>query len=227
MAVLQGWLNGDGCKVHDRTYWQGKTVSGDLAAHLALLGESVGYRTNVFRYEPPPTLGKIMGRQILSQRAEYHLYFYERASETGRGVSQYIRHEGRLYQLRRVKSVERVPYDGNVWNLSVDGCPSFQTSVGMSHNTEKPVELFVRPMKKHTRPGDVVFEPFSGSGSQLIAAERTGRRCRAIEISPPFVDVGIRRWEKATGQEATLDGDGRTFQEIAVERERSDANEDS
>jgi hypothetical protein len=51
------------------------------------------------------------------------------------------------------------------------------------HPTSKPVELFVRPMKKHTKPGDVVFEPFSGSGSQLIAAERTGRRCRAIEIS--------------------------------------------
>ena len=61
-----------------------------------------------------------------------------------------------------------------------------------------------------------MFEPFSGSGSQLIAAERTGRKCRAIEISPPYVDVAIRRWQKATGQEATLDG--RTFAEIAAER---------
>jgi DNA modification methylase len=72
-------------------------------------------------------------------------------------------------------------------------------------------------MKKHTSPGDIVFEPFSGSGSQLIAAERTGRRCRAIEISPPFVDVAVRRWEKATGEQATLDGDGRTFAEVAAE----------
>ena len=54
--------------------------------------------------------------------------------------------------------------------------------------------------------------------AQIIAAERTDRRCRAIEISPPFVDVAIRRWEKATGQEATLEGDGRTFAEVAVER---------
>jgi len=129
-----------------------------------------------------------------------------------------IEHEGQLWLLRRVDAVDRVPYVGDVWNLSVDGCPSFQTSVGMSHNTEKPVELFVRPIKKHTKPGDVVFEPFSGSGSQLIAAERTGRRCRAIEISPPFVDVAIRRWQKATGQVATLDGDGRTFAEIVAER---------
>ncbi len=74
----------------------------------------------------------------------------------------------------------------------------------------------MRPIKKHTSPGDVVFEPFSGSGSQLIAAERTGRRCRAIEISAPYVDVAIKRWQKATGKDATLDG--KTFAEVAVER---------
>ncbi len=217
-AVLQGWLNGDGCRVHNRNYWQGKTCSPDLASHLALLGESVGYRVSVFRYDPPPVLGKIMGRQILSQRAEHHLYFYERGTEGRRTLCNYVQHEGHEYQLRRVKSVERVPYVGDVWNLSVDGCPSFQTSVGMSHNTEKPVELFTRPMKKHTSVGDIVFEPFSGSGSQLIAAERTSRKCRAIEISPPFVDVAIRRWQKATGQDATLHGDGRTFAAVAAER---------
>ena len=63
-----------------------------------------------------------------------------------------------------------------------------------------------------------MFEPFSGSGSQLIAAERTGRHCRAIEISPPFVDVAIKRWQKATGGQATLAGDGRSFAEMANER---------
>jgi DNA modification methylase len=103
----------------------------------------------------------------------------------------------------------------SVWTVDWDGKARV---VGNEHPTEKPVELFVRPIKKHTKPGDVVFEPFSGSGSQLIAAERTGRRCRAIEISPPFVDVAIRRWQKATGQVATLDGDGRTFAEIVAER---------
>lgn len=78
--------------------------------------------------------------------------------------------------------------------------------VGNEHPTEKSVELFVRPIKKHTKPGDIVFEPFSGSGSQIIAAERTGRRCRAIEICPRFVDAAIRRWERATGKSATLEG---------------------
>lgn len=103
----------------------------------------------------------------------------------------------------------------SVWEVDWDGKARV---VGNEHPTEKPVELFIRPMKKHTSPGDVVFEPFSGSGSQLIAAERTGRRCRAIEISPPFVDVAVRRWQKATGQQATLDDDGRTFAEVAAER---------
>jgi DNA modification methylase len=103
----------------------------------------------------------------------------------------------------------------SVWECDWDGKAR---SVDSGHPMCKPVELFVRPIKKHTNVGDVVFEPFSGSGSQLIAAERTGRRCRAIEISPPFVDVAIRRWQKATGQEATLDGDGRTFNEVAAER---------
>ncbi len=102
----------------------------------------------------------------------------------------------------------------SVWEVDWEGKARFSGD----HPTSKPVELFIRPLKKHTKPVDIVFEQFSGSGSQLIAAERTGRLCRAIEISPPFVDVAIHRWQKATGQEATLDGDGRTFTEIAAER---------
>ncbi len=103
----------------------------------------------------------------------------------------------------------------SVWHVDWDGKSRV---VGNEHPTEKPVELFVRPIKKHTKPGDTVFEPFSGSGSQLIAAERTGRNCHAIEISPPFVDVAIRRWQRATGQAATLEADGRTFAAISAAR---------
>ena len=103
----------------------------------------------------------------------------------------------------------------SVWEVDFDGKAR---STGAEHPTSKPTELFERPIRKHTKPGDIVYEPFSGSGSQLIAAERTGRHCRAMEISPPFVDVAIRRWEKATGRQATLYGDGRTFAEIAAER---------
>jgi DNA modification methylase len=117
------------------------------------------------------------------------------------------------------KQGDKPEHDGvhdfdSVWEVDWEGKARFSGP----HPTCKPVELFTRPMKKHTKPGDIVFEPFSGSGTQLIAAERTGRLCRAIEISPPFVDVAILRWQKATGQDATLDGDGRTFTEIEAER---------
>lgn len=96
------------------------------------------------------------------------------------------------------------PHDGDqsvnsVWEIDWEGKSRI---VGNEHPTQKPVEIFARPMRKHTKRGDVCFEPFSGSGSQLIAAEQLGRRCFAMEISPVFVDVAVRRWEKFTGRKA-------------------------
>ena len=66
-------------------------------------------------------------------------------------------------------------------------------------------------MRKHTKRGAIVFEPFSGSGSQLIAAERLGRKCRAIEIAPAFVDVAVLRWQEATGKDAVHAETGQPF----------------
>ena len=110
-------------------------------------------------------------------------------------------------------------HDGNhefdsVWEVDWEGKARYSGD----HPTTKPVELFARPMRKHTRPRDICFEPFSGSGSQIIAGERTGRRVRAIEISPAFVDVAVRRWQEATGRDAVLDSDGRNFADVAAER---------
>ncbi|MFO1053927.1 MAG: DNA modification methylase [Planctomycetota bacterium] len=104
------------------------------------------------------------------------------------------------------------PSDRTVWEIDQQG-----QNDGI-HPTQKPLEIFERPIRYHTRRGEVVLEPFSGSGSQLIAAERHGRRCFAMELSPAFVDAAVMRWEKATGQQATLDGDGRSFADIATER---------
>jgi len=70
------------------------------------------------------------------------------------------------------------------------------------HPTQKPVELFLRPIEFHTKPGDIVYEPFCGSGTQLIAAERTGRVCYAMEQEPRYVDVARARWEAFTRQKA-------------------------
>ncbi|MFO1077986.1 MAG: DNA modification methylase [Planctomycetota bacterium] len=131
-------------------------------------------------------------------------------------VYWHFRHEPCLMGWRQGEKPE---HDGNhefdsVWEVDWEGK---QRIVGNEHPTQKPVELFRRPMRKHTRHGDICFEPFSGSGSQLIAAEQLGRRCYAIEIEPAFVDVAIQRWQAATGKAATLEGGG-TFAEIATQR---------
>lgn len=73
-----------------------------------------------------------------------------------------------------------------------------------AHPTSKPVELFAIPMEQHTKPGDICYEPFSGSGSQIIAGEQLGRRVYACEINPAFVAVALQRWSEATGQEPVL-----------------------
>jgi DNA modification methylase len=68
------------------------------------------------------------------------------------------------------------------------------------HATQKPVALFERPLLHHTVPGEAVYEPFAGSGSCLIAAEKTGRRCYAMEIHPVYVQVILDRWSAFTGR---------------------------
>jgi len=88
---------------------------------------------------------------------------------------------------------------GTVWEVDWEGKARI---IGNEHPTQKPLEIFARPMRKHTRPGAVCYEPFSGSGSQLIAAEQLRRRCFAIEIEPRFVDVAVTRWETFTGRKA-------------------------
>jgi DNA modification methylase len=87
------------------------------------------------------------------------------------------------------------------------------------HSTQKPVECMKRPIENNSSPGQAVYEPFSGSGTTIIAAEVTGRCCYAMEISPTYVDVTVRRWQEFTGEQATLEGDGRTFAEVQAERQ--------
>lgn len=86
------------------------------------------------------------------------------------------------------------------------------------HSTQKPVECMRRPIENNSKPGDMVYEPFSGSGTTIIACEMTGRACLAIELNTAYVDVAVTRWERLTGQAATLEGDGRTFAEVMAER---------
>ncbi|MBB4267610.1 DNA-methyltransferase [Roseospira visakhapatnamensis] len=96
--------------------------------------------------------------------------------------------------------------------------PGFAKADRPDHPTPKPLDAFGIPMRQHVERGGLCYEPFSGSGSQIMAGEANGRRVFAMEISPAYVDVAIERWQEATGREATLEGDGRTFAAVREER---------
>lgn len=88
--------------------------------------------------------------------------------------------------------------NSSVWFLDWQG--KKRQSKGL-HPTEKPVEIFARPMRNHTRSGEICLEPFCGSGSQILAGQQEGRRVYAAEIEPAFVAVALQRFEDATGIE--------------------------
>jgi DNA modification methylase len=132
-------------------------------------------------------------------------------------VYWHFRHEPCMMGWRKGSQPE---HDSNhefnsVWEIDWEGKSRI---VGNEHPTQKPVEIFARPMRKHTKRGDVCYEPFSGSGSQIVAAEQQGRVCYANELEPVFVDVALRRWEAFAGKEAVLEGTGQTWRDVAAER---------
>jgi len=96
---------------------------------------------------------------------------------------------------------------GDVWNIK-------KPAKNDLHPTMKPVELVERALRNSSRPGDIVLDPFGGSGTTLIAAEKTGRRARLIELDPKYVDVIVRRWQSYTGDQAIREGDGLPFNDL-------------
>lgn len=105
----------------------------------------------------------------------------------------------------RTGDPETPEYHTDVWELDWEGK---KRNPGLDHPTVKPTEVFAIPMRVHTTPGDVCYEPFSGSGSQIIAGERLNRRVFAMEIEPVFCDVAVRRWEEFSGKKAIRDSNG-------------------
>jgi DNA modification methylase len=87
------------------------------------------------------------------------------------------------------------------------------------HSTQKPVECMRRPIVNNSSVGQAVYEPFSGSGTTIIAAQMEGRGCYAIELNPAYVDVAIKRWQDFTGADATLEATGQTYNQL-VDKKR-------
>ena len=96
--------------------------------------------------------------------------------------------------------------------------PSYARDERPDHPTPKPLDAFGIPMRRHVARGGLCYEPFCGSGSQIMAGEENGRRVNAMEIGPAYVDVAIERWQAQTGRDAILNGDGRTFAQVKAER---------
>ena len=101
---------------------------------------------------------------------------------------------------------------GDVWQISRPGKNDL-------HPTMKPVELVERAIENSSRPGNIILDAFGGSGTTLIAAEKTGRIARLIELDPKYCDVIVRRWQEWTGKEAVREADGARFDSLAPKQE--------
>jgi DNA modification methylase len=106
--------------------------------------------------------------------------------------------------------------ESTVWQIG------FKEDTQTTHGTQKPVECMRRPMLNNSEPDEIIYEPFCGSGTTIIAAESCRRRCYAIELNPEYVDMTVKRFEEYTNQPVILEGDGRTYEEIATLRSEVD-----
>lgn len=107
---------------------------------------------------------------------------------------------------------------GDVWHFN-------KPRVNDLHPTMKPVELVERAIRNSSRTGDVVLDPFGGSGTTLIAAEKSGRQARLIELDPKYVDVIVRRWQEYAGAQAVREADGVKFDDLVGTVDAADASD--
>jgi DNA modification methylase len=136
----------------------------------------------------------------------------------GRG-DYHWQHEPSWYAVRKgTKSHWQGARDqSTLWSIAPTGSEDAATS----HGTQKPVECMRRPVVNNSAQDDLVYEPFAGSGTTMIAVETVRRRCLAMEIDLRYCDVVIERWQRFTGGQAVHEGDGRRFDDLRAERSPS------
>jgi len=153
--------------------------------------------------------GRMLAAQLLGMRQDslyrsQHEFVF--VFKSGKGadrnkiqLGQYGRYRTNVWDYRRVHSLSRSTEEGNLSDL---------------HQTIKPVELVADAILDCTARGEIVLDPFLGSGTTVIAAERTGRACYGIELDPGYVDTIVRRWQAFTGLSVVHAKSGRTFHEM-------------
>jgi DNA modification methylase len=139
-------------------------------------------------------------------------------AKTGHILSRthyHMMHEPCWYAVRGDACWQGARDQDSVWKIGKDRKGDDKQT---NHGTQKPVEVMLRPILNNSSAGQAVYEPFCGSGTTLIASEKSGRCCLAMELDPKYVDVIIKRWQDYTGQQATLEATGQTYDQLAVER---------
>lgn len=154
----------------------------------------VAYRDSGYHFSQ--TIIWLKERLILALGQDYHRVYEPIMFGWKEGSKHFanrtISSEKELWDLDRKTFEERL----DVWYITRDKSKDY------IHPTQKPIRLAERALKKNSKLGDLLYEPFNGSSSTMMACEKTGRRCYAMELDPKYVDVAIERWEKATGQKA-------------------------
>jgi DNA modification methylase len=150
--------------------------------------------------------GFVVRSQIVWAKARFVL---------GRG-DYHWQHEPCLYAVRKGATGhwQGARDQATLWAIGNAG----EEDAATVHGTQKPTACMRRPIENNSQTGDAVYEPFSGSGTAIIAAETTGRRCLAMEVDAGYVDVAVLRWQALTGRDAILDGNGRSFAALCAER---------
>lgn len=158
--------------------WHASTFAAEVASSLSAAGFAI--RSQI-----------IWAKQTFAlSRGDYH-----------------FQHEPCWYAVRRGRPShwQGSRTESTLWsvpNLNPMGGERTGENTPTGHSTQKPVRLFERPLLNHTRPGDGLYDAFAGSGSAIVAAEKTGRRCFAMEIDPVYVQAAIDRWEAYRGGRA-------------------------
>ena len=161
-------------------------------------------------HDPSIVFGQVRHLRVVPPE----LWRFERVvvkKHTHRSATVQVRHMHAF--VAQVGSIKTLPADKKATLDSV-----VHQELDTQHDHQKPVSLLVEHMTHWSPPWRVVMDPFGGSGSTCIAAERLGKSALTMELDPAYIDVIVRRWQDFTGKTATLDGDGRTFDEIAEVR---------
>jgi len=166
-------------------------------------------------WHAPGTLQCVVHDSLVASgfKCRAHIIWAKSQLVIGRG-DYHMQHEPCWYAVREGKTAHwnGSRKESTIWNI--DKPRKSETG----HSTQKPIECMRRPIENNSHPGEAIYEPFSGSGTTLIACEQTGRVCYAVELNPPYVDIAVQRWQAFTGQHATLEGDGRTWAEVKEAR---------